>query len=1454
LKKGEAMVGFKFSSLIVFLSLLLVGCMPQNKQTDCGTNEAFSATLRTCVPIIPSANSFIKISSFTPSYNISVLKSSVANIYLAIGISNPYNQSYTLNWRRNFNGMDTPFTDDDSQPLNRNFTPASYSHQVGTHIITVQVLNSDNEVVDSHAWAITLTEAATPFINSPVPLNGSLGQVYKAATGLNFAVTAFNNAGVIDNSTQITWSLDSGVPVPGTECSVANLCYSTNPTASSTANFTTPATNTLTVGSHTVTAVLRDNSRIYAQFTWTFNVVNPPKAKVAAVYTVDNDSNSNNYTIVARTGVPYSNVYDDGLVTGFRNFFLTNAAGTTIYNDATRANFCIDFERDYGSQVGSYIDVRFYLDGNASPVATVSTSAADDKICLSDAAAANLLNVIYNNANPNATENHILRARIFDQAIVGVGKEYTYADDFQAGSGAVSYPIDWTIVVKPQNDAPGASFGATQLSSVLAATPLNCVSNTALEKSGCEVFTDTDFRVSLLALTDDYFMPPYAAYADANFNYTLRLYRNTTLVHTCSKTLAGMDATTDSTGPEFACTFSIPSFGALGPIDTDPNDYTIEGEISDVGSLYSAYGAVAKTTATFKWNLDVKETNNAPVIASITPNAGTLNEGDTINFSVSVDDLDRDNHTQEFFLCTLSSAIDPSCSVNVPLPDLTENSSRTTNALNTTVISSFTMAEDFLHQLTDPSFNCRNLSRGQTCSGLRILTSVTDIPSTVAEPGNNVTQILTFDVVNTNPAPQFNEAQYSPDESLATHEAVVGVPFVLNPGTITDASNALVLTERENRYQWYSSTDNTSWVSIPGATSIILNWTPASEIAASGNNIYLKLCTQDQPSYVIATVDEEVCSDDVAFGGSSSWVIRSHRNYVALDGTDPLPSTKNLMAVWKGIESTNSNGIRVTPVYTAYLDDNDFINVEKSVLSSTGGYLPSGFSKVSFSAVPPLSGNATIIKDLSITGTNNSLYISYLLSTDLTPTQFRLQVRRIDIGGTKSNIIFADNKSFGFSYTNITAVSSNGADVTVGSASDSSTGVWQTLKVNNSTDATITLAGVPLDPCPSICSATDYALAIISAINSSADLSLQGTYAELDSGDNTLVYIKGVNANNSYSDVSTSVTSLGQIYISTGNWNTLYVISTSNKLNAKTAPVDVQMTFVAPSTTLSTVAGLNAIQASTSIATSNVFNEAGTDYVIVGSIATSGSIARAYKLAANGFASATVDSSVTGLFGAAQTYSLKVAATSGVNKYFLVADAYDSAISQRNFFFVKFGAGMGIEISKTVSDPTFANASTIALFDYNGVYDINLAAYTGGTARVFLVSDNTSVTPMMFSASIKADNTLSCHGCAPVSGGPEVSNLTSIALSPVRFKTSCVANGLTQAHCLLGTEGYDSTPGVSTDDSNYKDVIFTGYTVLENTPSDFQPAVGVFNMESESIHSSSLDSVDGKYRPPFFTP
>jgi len=69
LKRKETMVGFK--SIWPLLTLLLfAACVPQVKQTECESNEAFNATLRTCVPVVPSTDSFININSFLPTSSL----------------------------------------------------------------------------------------------------------------------------------------------------------------------------------------------------------------------------------------------------------------------------------------------------------------------------------------------------------------------------------------------------------------------------------------------------------------------------------------------------------------------------------------------------------------------------------------------------------------------------------------------------------------------------------------------------------------------------------------------------------------------------------------------------------------------------------------------------------------------------------------------------------------------------------------------------------------------------------------------------------------------------------------------------------------------------------------------------------------------------------------------------------------------------------------------------------------------------------------------------------------------------------------------------------------------------------------------------------------------------------------------------------------------------------------
>ncbi len=98
------MVGLKSVWVLIFSMLLFGACVPQKKQTECGSSEAFNSQLRSCVPIVQGPSAFINVSSYSPLYTSVRYKNDTNPVTLTIAVSNPYNQSYTIEWEHNYNG------------------------------------------------------------------------------------------------------------------------------------------------------------------------------------------------------------------------------------------------------------------------------------------------------------------------------------------------------------------------------------------------------------------------------------------------------------------------------------------------------------------------------------------------------------------------------------------------------------------------------------------------------------------------------------------------------------------------------------------------------------------------------------------------------------------------------------------------------------------------------------------------------------------------------------------------------------------------------------------------------------------------------------------------------------------------------------------------------------------------------------------------------------------------------------------------------------------------------------------------------------------------------------------------------------------------------------------------------------------------------------------------------
>lgn len=1429
-QKGEAMVGFKFFSLMMFLSLALVGCMPSNKQTECKSNEAFNPILRTCVPVLPSTSNFVTITDFAPSSNLSVFKNSTNFLSFSVAVNNPYNEAYTMLWTRNFNGIESTLADNDTNNFDRRFLPAEYAAQVGVHIIGVKVKNSTGQIVDSQSWNITLMDSPTPYFSNPVPSTPAISGVSPLTTSGSVSISYNNNNAILPNDTRIEWYINA---TPQPFCTTP-ACYNTTVQTSQakTLNYNP---SSLGIGNHIIKARLMTNSVVYAEYTWVLEVKHPDRQKITGSFLVDNDGNSNNYRALARATIPYSNPYDDGLTSAFRNFISTTDDGTTFYSPNDRADFCIRVANGSGTYAGdtNYVKVRFYLDSNTSPVYEGTTSDSVHKVCLSDAS-----NVILQNLVFPTTGNHYIYARVIDEA---TNAEYTIGD-LASGSGIGVYPVSWQVVVKELNDAPTVAFGTVN---TLACSGGNGVTT----RSQCAVTTDTNFTTSIRLIADDYFAPPVTASIDeSKFTYRLELLRDTTVVAFC-------DDVNDNSGPNYECTFNIASYGASAPMGPGPYNvhqysWSLRASISDTGTPYS--GGI-KTSQILTWALDITEKNTAPRISPAPTIPAAIAEKASLSIDLSIEDDERDNTIQTLYVCK-----DAACAVRKSLASTT--TSRNSSTLVASPInSSYTLEEDFLHYL-DGTPLCKNVTRTSVCNNVPFIIVVRDIPQSGAV-ALETSYSFTMNITNVNPSPVASLAT-NPVTTLS-YNAFMGMPFYLLAPTFSDAS--LVASESQNRAQWFARIGGTT-EAITGATTSFLRWVPG----ITAGSVYLKYCVEDQSTFVISTVTlaSSTCS--------AEWQVNVKDNFSLLTDNDVPNNRRNSIAAFKGTELYNATSVNyATAAYTAYVKPNFDIVVAKRAFERSGVFNTTDFPDITLT----LPGAINSVEDLSMTGTDTALFVSLRYSTTGAPGSYKLRVYRIDISGTKSEI-FKHNRSFGYNENDVSmSVSSTGiAEIPHLDASGVTFKAAQFDYASSTSGDTITVEGVTATYGTSFCisacnSDTAMAASYADFFNQNTDPSLKGLYAEA-SGDT--VVIKGYAAGQAiqaYSSVGgATVGKVGRIFIAGTHWHVPFV--DPNLAGAHVNKISmfqgIAANYFGPANTGTVISGaldaaLTTTQPSTHVSNSDSFLDGADRIILLGNIASSGSVSYARKLRVTNGSYAVVTTLNAGnpLFGSYATYNLKLSGHDNSAYYYILGHASVDGTTLKTYYLWKFDKSSGALVSgKHFSDPTFFDSSTAAqtALEPGSIADIDIQAYTQASSgisylRIFAIS-NYSGAYHFTTTTTTSSFLISCNGsnCERATGRtPSFDQYSAVSVGTMSFSAACTTKNGSDAFCRVGDEGYDDTPGTPSDDTNLRDMIFVGFTT--NGSSTSRAGLGVFNARSEPVSSTTNSSVlEGIFRPSFFAP
>lgn len=1478
------MVGFKTIWPALFL-LAITACVPQTKQTQCATNEAFNASLRTCVPIVGGPSSFVKVDSYIPTTALTKYAASTTPIEFSITVDNPYAQTYDVEWIRSYNG--SPFPIGTVTDLEVSISPSNLVNgsvpEYGTHVITAKIKVKD-VVVDTHNFELIITNNPTPQINDSLNNPLDYSTVMFPDDGLfTFSLEVDNN-----NSTDLAtgnystvWSLTrNGQTVP-LFC-LQDDFTDTNAIGTNTADCGFDPLDAAIalmggpLGSYVLRARITRTAApvvIVDEQVWSITVQHPNLSKVTARGFYDGVG-----------GDPI--LSDNGYAVAYNNISYTTVgpAPATAYNfvpcsgldpdtcspvvNANQAEFCVTVASGEGSYAGDsqYVRVAWYLDG-VTLLHSELTSIADNRVCLSDGGSTILSSVLFANSSNTATQTRTIIARVWDERTT---LEYTSSDMLST----IGYPIKWNIAVRPENSAPVVTHGA--VADVDAAADITCANANGTVRTCSQVFSDNTFSLTTAmnpTTGDDFYDLPSPA---GTFSHECRLYENSVLISTVAGTYNG------TTG--FVCNMRIPSYNTAGVVPVHARAYQIQSVVTDNGSPLTTTPA---TSAVLTWNFAVgavKEYNTAPSL-SFWSTDSNISELTTFGFEARIVDNQHDAFIYQVEYCNNAA-----CTNWVNLAGASGSVTNSSgvdvyDAITHTYIlnSSIVLPEDFLMGLTgvdcDPltvgTQGGNTLLESEPCNvGFRI--KVTEVPSNSGPTPVPVPTVIpvypltyTATLRNHNPRPVFNSGATSPNPAAYSNDVAwgfVGVPlFILNnpTSTISDLTTSTVVSERTLRYQWYARNALTSptWTAIPNATSASLAWSPSYMLDTLANNVELMLCLTDYPVAAVTTPNptgpgEAVCND------TNPWEVVVRNNLVeAADLASGMAlSTASIqqgteMATWtEGPRTLGS--ITSTAVYTAMVGNDLRIHVKKVLVKTNGEIDPLTTTDIiSFNAVS--SGTTYDVKNLSMTGiTGHSLYIAYAVSNTGSPTGYYPAVRRINIGQNASKTL--PNKhlgTLGFDYDGLsftgstctlnctlTPINTLGNIVTF----DGNTVAGETIVLNSPAgNFTVTFAVSPngtTQICEN-CTPATAAQALADLINRSTDPLLAG-YSAVSSGGTVRIY--GGERNDYYDEPAISA-QVGKIYIHNNTWylpyirqvlpgHNLKIALVSGPANASSV-VDGRINLTATSLNASTSIPLAAMQPATQFDNYYYYDvSAGSGKVAVSLVTSTGSSAYLYVVEPDNWAATaskqifTSDIAVRTQVAFAEGYSY-VGLHSSASKFRL--GVYSSILNTER------------EEDINLVSLVESNSDTEDYFNFDDVASYRLVAYDT-QARIIATSKGTSAAPnnyRLYMARIFKFGSLwyvSCGNCAEI-------GTQSLTVSPyvsIGVSTPNISSG---ASYQLGYSGTQVGQGV-------RDTISIAFAQMDNAaaPTKSEPWVGLFNIQGEGVDATALPATDnGMWRPPF---
>ena len=626
----------KYTHLFWIFILILTGCLPQVKEANCPTGQAFNTASRSCSAVTGGATAAVFITGKIPSSSYAVQFNSAVPTDHSIIVSNPNNVVYSIQWKL-YSPPPVTVTTLTPNVTTVTITPSVHFTTSGSYVLQASLVDGSNNTLASTDWTITATTSAPPSLSintsNPNLASTTTSRTTTDTTPQQFGVTITNPSSL---ACSVRWYYDG-------QLKTTDACASTQ----SEVFFVTgdgfiaddpPLTATV----HTVKAELVNGATIYDSLEYTIYTTSP---NLTSISTAAPPIPAQGTTVTVIDGLALN-----------ANGWLVGATAMTGVND----DFCVavtDFDGTDNSS-GVYIQ---YMVNSVAYGSPVFFTANNDYKCLSDVNAAATLTL----ANASVGEFKTMTANIVD-----------------AATGSQAFSVSWGLSIRAKNTVPTVASDTANGSPAVGA--VTCAQDSA---TGCTFVvesTDADETVNSTDFEIRYTLD--GVLMDGSVNN----YLNTTVLSPDCFYPSGVGIN----DARRTCAIAIPSYDVNGRRDVGV--YTLSATTKDNG----ANGGAALTSNPISWTITTTLAQTAPVVLSQVTSGSTTNnsfisissspttatgsaiERQDILFNIKVQDAERDD-----FRVTINSCQDAACTI-LNSPALVNNALVTkTNSTLTTSVS-----------------------------------------------------------------------------------------------------------------------------------------------------------------------------------------------------------------------------------------------------------------------------------------------------------------------------------------------------------------------------------------------------------------------------------------------------------------------------------------------------------------------------------------------------------------------------------------------------------------------------------------------------------------------------------------------------------------------------------------------------------------------------------------------